>query len=392
MTLHDLRLKLNGVTRKHHYKPETSDYLSDHAYGLYVEEYFNEMLRLETKRTERTRSPFLLLLLDFQGFHVVAERKEVTKKVCEVLFSCTREIDLKGWHKHGRTIGVIFIEVGSVGNVLLQLQSEILEKLHKNLSVYLDGSRLNKISASWHVFPETFNGFSISDSAGSNGQESLVAAMSRKRFSLSIKRASDIIISLFAIMVFAPTFIIIAAAIKYSSRGPILFKQERVGLLGKRFLFYKFRSMQVENDPAIHQEFMKNFMAPENNKGASNSKSKVYKIKNDPRVTSIGRFIRKTSLDELPQFFNVLKGDMSLVGPRPPIPYECESYDIWHRKRVLLMKPGITGFWQVWGRSSTTFDDMVRMDIKYIKEWSLWLDMKILVRTPIAVLIGKGAY
>ena len=113
---------------------------------------------------------------------------------------------------------------------------------------------------------------------------------------------------------------------------------------------------------------------------------------NDPRVTPLGRFLRKTSLDELPQFINVLKGDMSLVGPRPPIPYEFENYDTWHRRRVLEAKPGITGLWQVMGRSRTTFDEMVRLDLQYIRDQSFWLDLKILVKTPVAVLSGSGAY
>jgi lipopolysaccharide/colanic/teichoic acid biosynthesis glycosyltransferase len=117
-----------------------------------------------------------------------------------------------------------------------------------------------------------------------------------------------------------------------------------------------------------------------------------YKIKNDSRVTPVGRILRKTSLDEFPQFINVLKGDMSLVGPRPPINYECEDYDLWHRRRILDVKPGITGLWQVTGRSITTFDEMVRMDIKYIREWSLWLDIRIILKTPLAMLMGNGAY
>jgi lipopolysaccharide/colanic/teichoic acid biosynthesis glycosyltransferase len=118
----------------------------------------------------------------------------------------------------------------------------------------------------------------------------------------------------------------------------------------------------------------------------------VYKLSNDPRITSIGNFLRKTSLDELPQLINVLKGEMSLVGPRPPIPYECELYDIWHRRRLLSVKPGITGLWQVTGRSSTTFDEMVRLDLKYVNEWSLWLDIKLLLKTPCVILTGKGGY
>jgi lipopolysaccharide/colanic/teichoic acid biosynthesis glycosyltransferase len=117
----------------------------------------------------------------------------------------------------------------------------------------------------------------------------------------------------------------------------------------------------------------------------------VYKLTADPRITPIGRFLRKTSLDELPQFFNVLKGEMSLVGPRPPVSYEFESYGLWHRQRLSSVKPGITGLWQVDGRSRVTFDEMVRLDIRYARSWSLWLDLKILVQTPRAVVSGIGA-
>ena len=125
---------------------------------------------------------------------------------------------------------------------------------------------------------------------------------------------------------------------------------------------------------------------------AGNVNETVYKITEDPRVTRVGRFLRKTSLDELPQFFNVLRGEMSLVGPRPPIPYELEAYDIWHRRRLLEVKPGITGLWQVNGRSKLRFDDMVRLDLQYATAWSLWLDIKILLQTPRAVFSREGAY
>jgi lipopolysaccharide/colanic/teichoic acid biosynthesis glycosyltransferase len=120
--------------------------------------------------------------------------------------------------------------------------------------------------------------------------------------------------------------------------------------------------------------------------------AKVYKITDDPRVTRVGRFLRKTSLDELPQFWNVLKGEMSLVGPRPPIPYELESYRTWHKRRILEVKPGITGLWQIYGRSRTTFDEMVRLDLRYARTWNLFLDLKILVQTPRAMFSGEGAY
>jgi lipopolysaccharide/colanic/teichoic acid biosynthesis glycosyltransferase len=149
--------------------------------------------------------------------------------------------------------------------------------------------------------------------------------------------------------------------------------------------------MYFRNDPKIHQDFVRQLISgkDESKRDASGS---VYKIKDDPRITPVGRFLRKTSLDELPQFLNVLTGEMSLVGPRPPIPYEVEAYDIWHRRRFLEAKPGITGLWQVEGRSRTKFDEMVRLDLRYAKIWSPWLDIKILLRTPGAVFRGDGAY
>jgi lipopolysaccharide/colanic/teichoic acid biosynthesis glycosyltransferase len=203
----------------------------------------------------------------------------------------------------------------------------------------------------------------------------------------------DVLGSLFALISFSPIYVVIAALIKLTSEGPVFFKQDRVGLFGKRFVFFKFRSMYANNDPTIHQEFVKNLIHGEQDKRGNTPKQKgTYKITKDPRVTPVGHFLRKTSLDELPQFFNVLLGDMSLVGPRPAIPYECLEYDVWHRRRLLEMKPGITGLWQVRGRSTTTFDEMVRIDIKYLQEWSIWMDLKIILQTPWAVLKGKGAY
>jgi lipopolysaccharide/colanic/teichoic acid biosynthesis glycosyltransferase len=150
--------------------------------------------------------------------------------------------------------------------------------------------------------------------------------------------------------------------------------------------------MYFQSDPKIHRDYVRKLISAKQDHKQSDDSSGVYKIKDDPRVTPVGRFLRNTSLDELPQFFNVLTGEMSLVGPRPPIPYEVEAYDIWHRRRFLETKPGITGLWQVEGRSRVKFDEMVRLDIKYAKTWTPWLDIKILLRTPGAVLRGDGAY
>jgi len=187
--------------------------------------------------------------------------------------------------------------------------------------------------------------------------------------------------------------LIIALAIKASSKGPVFFRQQRVGRYGKRFTFLKFRSMHINNDPSVHREYVTKLIAGQAERKPSNGNVEgVYKLTNDERVTRAGALLRRTSFDELPQFLNVLKGDMSLVGPRPAIPYEVVAYQTWHRRRVLEVKPGITGLWQVNGRSRLKFDEMVRLDLRYAKSWSPWLDIKILMRTPRAVFMGEGAY
>jgi exopolysaccharide biosynthesis polyprenyl glycosylphosphotransferase len=207
----------------------------------------------------------------------------------------------------------------------------------------------------------------------------------------ALKRAMDLILSSIGLCLSLPLFLIVALSIKLDSRGPVIFKQERIGKDGKRFTFYKFRSMQWNADEVPHRNYVEALItgfAPNNSR---ENDSQVHKFVDDPRITRVGRFLRKTSIDELPQLFNVLKGDMSLVGPRPPIPYEVEQYKDWHRKR-LAVKPGLTGLWQVSGRSMLNFDEMVALDIEYIENYSLWLDIKIILRTIPAVLSARGAY
>ncbi|MGZ7039897.1 MAG: sugar transferase, partial [Thermoanaerobaculia bacterium] len=156
------------------------------------------------------------------------------------------------------------------------------------------------------------------------------------------------------------------------------------------FTMLKFRTMHMNAGHAVHHEFVTSFIKS-GRQAQEAGKNGMFKIANDPRVTPIGRILRKTSLDELPQLWNVARGDMSLVGPRPPLYYEVEEYQPWHRRRVLEAKPGITGLWQVAGRSRTTFDEMVRLDLRYARARSLWTDVKILLATPAAVIVGKGA-
>jgi exopolysaccharide biosynthesis polyprenyl glycosylphosphotransferase len=206
-----------------------------------------------------------------------------------------------------------------------------------------------------------------------------------------IKRASDVVISVIALILLAPFWLVLALVIKFDSKGPILFRQERVGMDGRIFLCYKFRTMRADSDDGIHREVYRKNIEGSAQANAGDAEKPVFgKVKDDPRITKAGRWLRRSSLDELPQLLNVLKGDMSVVGPRPPIPYEVEEYDIWHRKR-LDMKPGITGLWQVSGRNRLTFDEMVRIDLYYIENWSLWLDLKVVLLTLPAMLRGDGA-
>jgi lipopolysaccharide/colanic/teichoic acid biosynthesis glycosyltransferase len=158
------------------------------------------------------------------------------------------------------------------------------------------------------------------------------------------------------------------------------------------FTFLKFRSMYVNSDTAVHRQYVRSLIAssPAETRPATGKGGVLYKMANDRRITRVGVFLRRSSLDELPQLINVLRGDMSLVGPRPPIPYEIEAYKPWHRSRCFLVQPGITGLWQVHGRSRVGFDDMVRLDLRYAMNWSLWMDIKLLLLTPAALL--KGAY
>ena len=169
------------------------------------------------------------------------------------------------------------------------------------------------------------------------------------------------------LILFSPIMFLTTAAVKVTSEGPIIFSQSRLGMKGIRFPFYKFRSMYWNIDDWIHREYVTNLIKSNHEKiNQGDEETPLYKMKSDSRVTPVGKIIRKTSIDELPQFFNVLKGEMSLVGPRPPIPYEVEKYEPWHLRRILEVKPGITGIWQVDGRSSTSFNDMVRMDLREI--------------------------
>lgn len=354
------------------------------AAGIADEVLFNRMLAMERKRSERTGTPFLLVLINFEKV-VRAQTKSTIEDIGFSLSASTRDTDMTGWHRNRSTIGVIFTALSGTGHNATRVA--ISGKIQKLLSERLSAAEAREVEITFHFFPENDQNDEDSVESGKilypdqdNGSSS------GKLFSV-VKRMIDIVGSVTALVLSSPFFLIIAIGIKMTSAGPVFFRQTRLGRFGKEFTFLKFRSMYVANDSKIHREFTQNLI-----RGNGNGAEGVYKIQRDPRITRFGHLLRISSFDELPQFLNVLVGEMSLVGPRPPIPYEFECYQLWHRRRILEAKPGITGFWQVNGRSRTSFDDMVRMDLQYIRERSLWVDIKILIKTPFAVVSGHGAY
>jgi lipopolysaccharide/colanic/teichoic acid biosynthesis glycosyltransferase len=380
----------NGVKRtSQEHQFIKNDSLHDQESGLYSEEHFGNMLSLERKRTERSKKPFLLMLMNIEKLLNSDGNSKIANRIAYMLFSITREIDIKGWAKLNSVIGIIFTEIGNINDDSLK------HKVFDNLNIILDEKQVKDVQITCFHFPQGDDKQKADDSCGLKFYPDLLKRKSTKKTTLFMKRVMDVAGSIIALVVFLPVFLIVPLLIKLTSQGPVFFRQERVGQFDKKFVFLKFRTMYVNNDSSIHQEYIKKLIAEQKSCAYAQSNeegTRIYKMKDDPRITPIGRYLRKMSLDEFPQFINVLKGEMSLVGPRPPIPYEVENYDIWHKRRVMEFKPGITGLWQVRGRSSTTFDEMVRMDLKYVREWSLWLDMKILFQTPKAVLNCKGAY
>lgn len=207
---------------------------------------------------------------------------------------------------------------------------------------------------------------------------------------LAAKRALDVAVTLASFVLLSPVFVVVAVAVKLTSRGPILFRATVHGKDGEPFTYYKFRSMAVGGDTAVHEAFIKSYVTEGKGQRDEDAGEEVFKLTNDPRVTAVGKIIRRLSIDEFPQMINVLRGEMSVVGPRPPVPYEYELYD--DRKKLrLLVKPGITGLNQIRRRSQSTFEQMYEDDLEYIRDQSLWLDITIVLKTPWVMLFGSGA-
>lgn len=346
---------------------------------------FSQMLALERKRADRSGRPFGLLCLRIDQ----SQFNGSTVRLVNSIIRTVRETDIVGWHKQDSVLGVILTELGSVNGRTAEV---ILEKVGESVRGVLESTGVGGIEASIDFYPGDMEGSDKISKRVLSFCPDLNRGSSHSRTALFLKRSLDLFGGSLMLVCLSPLLVVIAAAIKLTSKGPVLFRQERTGQFGETFTFLKFRTMHDGIDHSLHENYVDDFIRNSGNGGGESlRRNGIYKLSDDPRVTRVGRFLRKTSLDELPQFWNVVKGDMSLVGPRPPIPYELKRYRTWHKKRILEARPGITGLWQVEGRSQTSFDDMVRLDLHYAQNWSLKKDISLLLRTPLAVIKGRGA-
>ena len=347
------------------------------------ENVFLQTLRQEVRRTERSGRPFALALIRNEGFGDKTAGR-IVHSLSAAISASIRETDSLGWYKQNETLGIVLTEIGEANDAKLEL---LAQKISHAMQRAVSEREFNRLSLSVRFVPQHAN-----KSADIRWSGDIYRDLHRKQGPETpeeiVKRAIDLVGSLIALILLLPAFALIAAFVKLTSRGPVFYCQQRVGQYGRLFNFYKFRSMYANNDPGPHRDYVTKLIEGANHVQQPNG---MYKLVNDPRVTRVGRLLRRSSLDELPQFFNILLGDMSLVGPRPPLPYEFERYRAWHRRRVLDIKPGLTGLWQVKGRSRTTFDEMVRMDLRYVRTRSLWMDIKIILQTPFAMFSGTGA-
>ena len=346
---------------------------------LISEELFKDALVRERKRADRFEEAFVLVLISLDSR---VARQSRWGRLFQALSRTKLDTDVIGWFEQGSVVGLI---------------RSLADRDPKEIATTLAGTIRTELVRC--LTPDNADCCSIRLEVYSPHSDwippVLLNAGDRRRKPQELardaaKRGLDIVGSAAFLIAFSPVFLFVSALVKLTSNGPVFFRQQRVGESARPFMMLKFRTMHVNADERIHQQYIERFIEP--SETSESGKNVVFKMMNDPRVTPIGHFLRRSSLDELPQFWNVLRGEMSLVGPRPPLAYEVARYKHWHRRRVLEAKPGITGLWQVTGRSRTTFDEMVRLDLRYARTYSLLTDLKILLATPRAVISGRGAH
>ncbi len=317
------------------------------------EELFRSVLIRERKRADRSNQTLVLLLVAVSD-HLGADSPSMWAPAIDALTAVTRETDVLGWFEWPAVVGVILPEIPAID---VAQAGELEARICRELTRRSDAQTAGRFSVRLHLHPEPGRvGIDARWPVGSLNLPELHSQQEPGTIDLAIKRALDVIGSVTLLVLLSPLFLLIAALLKLNPPGVVFFTEGRIGYRMKPFTLLKFRTLA-----------------------------------GDPRGTSVVRILRRTNLDALPQLWNVLRGEMSLVGPRPPIAHGLEQYKPWHYRRVLEAKPGITGLWQVTGRKSTSFDEMVRLDLRYARQCSLWTDIKILCATPTALISRKTA-
>ncbi len=365
--------------------------------------YFQHRLDVEKQRAERNGEKFTVVTLGFKKLKTdllpSLSRHDAIEFINELsitAFRLIRQIDVAAWYDND-SVAIILCDTSFIGarKFLKRLNNEFLKIAAQK--TYEDLFLLNKIDINMYTYPDNqqannrslykpfpLSEFDIIEPINLNGQ---LSKEFKKSSYQRLKRSIDIVLCYIGLLIFAPLMAVVAIVIKLTSPGPIIYRQKRVGYNGKIFELYKFRSMYLNADENVHRRHIADVMCNFNQSLADNAPS--IKIMHDKRVTAIGRFLRNTCLDELPQLVNVLKGDMSLVGPRPHPEYEVFNYDNWYKRR-LTVKPGLTGLWQIQGKKRMFYPDAIRLDLSYIDRWSLGLDLKILFYTLPTALAGFG--
>jgi lipopolysaccharide/colanic/teichoic acid biosynthesis glycosyltransferase len=376
--------------------------------------HFLQRIREERSRSDRSGRPFSLVLIPVTAVGRRAEEAQRFYQAIEAFARTVRLSDIWGWYQEER-LGLILTDTAEAQawQVVERLARALGRPFPKEGSDRGQGGLFSVIEYP-KVLEESVrpqdrpdgdrSGREVQGPDGSEaGDEGVVllrqtslsadsrGRRTRSRIDSIGRRSLDLVLASVALVLASPVMAAISLIIKLTSRGPVLFAQKRLGKGGREFTFLKFRTMHHNCDQGVHKDYVTRLIQNQADSFEMNGES-YYKLLEDPRVTRFGRFLRRTSLDELPQLLNVLRGEMSLVGPRPPIGYEVERYKPWQLRRVLEAKPGITGLWQVSGRSTTTFDEQVRLDLKYVEERSFFLNVTIILKTFKAVLSARGAY
>jgi lipopolysaccharide/colanic/teichoic acid biosynthesis glycosyltransferase len=366
---------------------------------LLTREAFTRLVLVERRRSERSGRSFAILTLHARA-SLDPAASPLGRAIRDAVVAATRQIDIVGWIDPPSVLGVLLPQLPQSG------PWAAIERVRARIERVLDqhGVARDHVTLVGHLFPEPATAGTATVAEGpsrwpAGDGHALVEPLlypergeplGARRRAEALKRGLDIVGSAALLTVLAPLGLLVAGLIRLTSPGPTLFRQARIGYRGRPFTMLKFRTMCVNADETVHREFVSRFIA-DGQRATPPNDAGLFKLVGDPRVTPIGRLLRKTSLDELPQLWNVFRGEMSFVGPRPPLPYEFEQYAPWHRRRVFEARPGITGLWQVRGRSRTTFDEIVRLDLRYARTQSLSTDLGILLETPRAVISGKGA-